>query len=171
MSVEDRLRRLEDRVELAELRHQYAQTIDDHRWADWADLFTADTTCDYAGWGTFEGRDRVRAAMEEAFAANIRDHRHVFYQPILSIDGDDATGQWYYDVYTAFVGDEDSPYPAGTASLRQGRYFDEYRRVDGEWKFSSVEQTLDTRTQFEYELDETDQFGELITYGPPQSLE
>lgn len=130
MSLEDRLARIEDRIEICELRYEYCYTVDSRDWDGYAALHTEDAHIDFGPVGSFEGRKEIRN-----FAENIVGERHPFlahmvHNPIIDIDGEMATGKWYFEVPCTL---ED-----GSAGWIQGTYNDEYRRTDGEWLLADV---------------------------------
>lgn len=162
MGVEDRLRRLEDREEIRELLYRYGYRLDDRDWEGWGELFTGDATGDFEGWGTAEGRDEIAAFGREVVGGNFDYSAHVTHQPLVSVDGDEASGSRYLDVYYVLTD--------GTAAWRQGRYEDEFRRVDGEWKFSSVSNTFLLRREWrppggEPGVESLDGYGDMINVG------
>lgn len=130
MSLEKRLARLEDRIAISELRYTYCYRIDDRDWDGYAALFTEDALLDFGPVGTFEGREAVREFAEDVVGARHPFLSHMVHNPVIDVDGDTATGKWYFEVPCTF---ED-----GEAGWIQGTYYDEYRRVDGEWLFSEV---------------------------------
>jgi len=147
------------RVEICELRHRYSRRVDDCQWDAWADLFTPDATCDYEGRPPLEGREEIRE-----FGASILDeeYRFTMHVPLLSVidvQEGTATGSWYLILWYAR--------PDGEAGWRLGRYHDEYRRVNGEWKFSGVGTVMYAHTGDSFDSDAvTDDHYEkaMITY-------
>jgi ketosteroid isomerase-like protein len=144
MSLEDRVRRLEDREAIEELKYRYGYCIDRRRWEAFADLFTEDCRLEYSreGLDDFEGRDSL-----DEYVAAVESQRefmaHMFHNPVIDVDsgGDRATGQWYFE---AAMTDTE-----GVARWAQGRYDDVYRRVDGEWKIHRVATTYHYSTTYE----------------------
>lgn len=130
MSLEERLARVEDRIAITELRYAYCYRIDDRDWEGYTALFTDDASLDFGPVGTFEGREAIREFAENVVGAQHPFLSHMLHNPVIEIDGDVATGQWYFEVPCTF---ED-----GEAGWIQGTYDDEYRRVDGDWLFSEV---------------------------------
>jgi ketosteroid isomerase-like protein len=135
----DRLRRLEDRLSIRELRYRYCYAIDERDWDALVGLFTEDATLDYGGLGTYEGREGVRAFATDFVAETLTATAHAVHNPLVELDGDGAEGTWYVT----------SPitYDDGTGGFRWGRYDEAYRRVDGEWLID------DLRMRFVYSLD------------------
>lgn len=159
MDLGDRLSILEDREALRELQYKYGYRLDQRDWKGWAELFTRNATGRFEGWDTVEGRDEIQAFGREVVGGNFEYSAHVTHQPLLRLEGDEATGQRYLDVYYVLSD--------GTAAWRQGRYDDEFRRVDGEWLFSSVANTFLLRREWrspqsEPGIEDIDGFGDMV---------
>lgn len=129
-----------DYHEIKNLRSKYAQTIDHAaatgEWEEFVALYTEDAVVDYPQ-TTMQGHDEI-----EAFGNEIEDFyefsMHTALMPVIEVNDDQATGEWYMlVVYTATDGSE---------GYVVGRYEDEYRRVDGDWKFSRIEAIISKDT-------------------------
>lgn len=125
---------------IEELRSRYAHTIDHGaatgEWEDFIALYTEDAVVDYPQ-TTLQGHEEI-----EEFGQEIEDFyefsMHTVQMPVIDLDGNEATGEWYmFVIYTATDGSE---------GYVVGRYEDEYRRVDGEWKFSRVKAIISKDT-------------------------
>lgn len=127
MDLEHAVREMQDRVAIDELRSRYARTIDNRDWEGYASLFAEDAVVEYHGRGRFEGPAEVKQFVEENVAYD--QSVHMAHMPTVTIDGDEATGSWY--LYVFYVIDD-------TYGWVVGEYEDEYRRVDGEWKFTYI---------------------------------
>ena len=138
-ALERRVATLEDRIEIMEVRHRYCYAVDTRDWDTFVSLFTNDASLDYGGIGTFEGVDGIREFTTEMVEKNLAATAHAVHNPILSIDGDIATGQWYVTSPITFAD--------GTGGFRWGRYDEGYRRVDGSWYID------DLRLRILYSLD------------------
>jgi hypothetical protein len=58
---------------------------------------------------------------------------HYVSNPIIEVSGDSASGIWYFlRPYTA---------PDGRAHWASGTYDDDYRKVDGVWRFKTIKIT------------------------------
>ena len=125
-SIEDRLRRLEDRQELADLIARYGPAVDDRDAAAIADLFAEDSVFDTVA-GVMRGRDAV-VAYYLSRLAQFGASFHYPHTQTVEFDGRDrARG-----LVTAH---------AEMASGREAfwvalRYHDEYVREDGRWRFA-----------------------------------
>lgn len=130
MSLEDRLARVEDRIDICELRYRYCYRVDTRDWDGYAALFTEDAHLDFGPIGTFDGRDAVRDFVEHVVGEQHPFLSHMVHNPVIDIDDDTATGRWYFEVPCTFKD--------GSAGWIQGTYVDEYRRVDDEWLFAEI---------------------------------
>lgn len=148
MSLEDRVTRLENRAAITELRAEYCYRIDDRDWDGYAALFTADAHLDFGPIGTFDGRDEVRDFAENVVGEEHPFLAHMVHNPIIDIDGDTATGKWYFEVPCTFTD--------GGAGWIQGTYYDEYEMVDGEWRFAEVV------ADFNYFADYEEGWGDIV---------
>lgn len=150
MSVEDRLRRLEHREAIKELRARYCYRIDARDWEGFAALFTEDAHLDFGPVGTFDGRDAVREFAEHVVGAQHPFLAHMVHNPVLDVEASDdhGTGRWYFEVPCTFSD--------GGAGWIQGTYHDTYRLVDGEWRFASV------RADFNYFADYDEGWADVV---------
>jgi hypothetical protein len=130
-SVEDRLRRLEDRAEIRQLILTYKDHLDARDLTAYGLLFAADGEW-LGGTGYGKSPAGITAMLKERLPGNTADSRqsswHLVTEPEIALHGDQATG----DVTWALVarGGADTP----TVQLL-GHYEDTYVREDGRWKF------------------------------------
>lgn len=130
--LEARIRNLEHRQEIIELGHRYCTYLDRRSWKTFLDLFTEEAVISYPDEEreSFQGHEGI-----ESFTDGVEQGRgfmaHMRHNPIIEIDGETAEGSWNYEA--AFTD------TAGTPSLAQGEYQEEYQLVEGEWKFSLIE--------------------------------
>jgi ketosteroid isomerase-like protein len=157
MGIEDRVWTLEQRDAIRELKYEYTRLVDEQQWDEWADLFTEDAVCEYEGWGELQGRDEVREFADEVLDPYFEYTAHLMQQPVVDVDGETATGQWYVEIYYAC--------PDGTAGWRQGRYSDAYRLVDDDWKISQIEHEFHAITELSGERIEHKKFGDITRLG------
>jgi ketosteroid isomerase-like protein len=146
MAATEYLAKLRNGEAIKELRYRYGRSIDSRSWDEFLDLFTDDATCNYVGLGSFTGHEELRELAEDYIESNYEYTCHLFHHPILEVDGDEATGSWLLEALLA--------HHDGTFEWRQGRYTDDYRRVDGEWKFAGV--SLESEAVHEQEFDLVD---------------
>ena len=141
-SLDARIRRLEDIEALKQLKSRYAGYCDDDYNADQlGPLFTQDAIWDGGVLGRCEGRDAIHAFFADA-SKTLPFAIHLVTNPVLEIDGDRATGQWLlWQPCTHATGDQ--------ALWIAGRYHDEYRREEGEWRFAKVTVRLTMLSPYE----------------------
>jgi hypothetical protein len=119
-SLEERVRILEDIEEIRQLKARYMVTADKHDNVGYANTFTVDGVFECGPFGTFEGREALRGLKHPSFCF------HMAMNPIIQVDGDNATGQWHL-LEAITLPDKG---PIWGACL----YEDKYVRVNGEWK-------------------------------------
>jgi hypothetical protein len=134
MDLEQQVQDLMDREAIKELRYQYC-----YRWDtavdtdEFLDLFTEDAVFDLTEAETvgraYEGHEGVAEFYDDRHGEDREFDAHHVHNPVIDIDGDTATGKWYFEVPTTMDGE---------AGWIQGVYDETYERVDGEWKFSEV---------------------------------
>jgi hypothetical protein len=125
----------EDKLEIMELCHRYAELIDTgHMDRLAAEIFTGDAVIDY-GTGEVEGTEAI-AAFFAPFSGHLEATSHHTSNFIMEVDGDTAHGThrnaaWHWHADTAFMG------PVRPADfLIMSGYRDEYRRTADGWRVS-----------------------------------
>lgn len=149
-AIEERLQELEDKEAIRQLRYRYAYAMDDKDWDRFLSLFTDDARIEFpqaaVDQDPIQGKDALREFCQgldgRPFTA------HMMHNGDIAVDDDDAEGQWYFEVPEVL---ED-----GSAVWVQGRYDEEYERVDGEWKFSTIQ------FRFNYNVDYDDGWQDQI---------
>lgn len=130
MDLESRIRLLEAREAIKELRAEYCYRIDDRDWDGFTELFTEDAHLDFGPIGTFDGHAAIREFAEHIVGERQPFLSHMLHNPQLEINEETATGRWYFEVPCTF--------DDGDAGWIQGRYRDAYARPAERWLFSSV---------------------------------
>lgn len=136
----ERVERLEDVDEIHALKARYAVGIDTvHRTPSpaaaqaFADLYTDDGVLDLGAFGRYEGKSTILAAATTIFPAATIWSMHYMINPQIAVDGSQATGRWYFLLYTQ---------PAGTAGSPPisvfGEYMEKYEKTAEGWKFKEV---------------------------------
>jgi uncharacterized protein (TIGR02246 family) len=141
-TLEERIRKLEDIEEIKQLKARYAAACDKNYDADAiAALFTEDAVWDGGALGKAEGREKIRKFFRRApefFSFAI----HNVMNPIIEVDGDCATAQWYLlQPATMAKGNQ--------AVWLAAAYDDRYVRVGGQWMFKSLKVTANFLTPYE----------------------
>jgi uncharacterized protein (TIGR02246 family) len=138
-TIEERLRVLEDIEEIRKLKTRYAAACDDDYNADAiAALFTEDATWDGGALGKAEGRTAIHK-----FFGRARDFFpfaiHNVMNPIIEVDGDRATAQWYLLQPATMA--QGKTAKGNQAVWLAAVYHDEYVRVDGRWLIERLKVT------------------------------
>jgi len=132
-----------DREEVTQLRLGFAAYHDARDWDNLATLFAEEAVCDYppALGGQWVGRSAIMQHIVRLNEGGVPyDALHIMTNPWISLQGADfAKGRWYL---TDFLTRQrpDFPSPGGHANplVFLGVYHDEYRKIDGAWKFWRV---------------------------------
>ena len=141
-AIERRLKVLEDIEEIKKLKVRYCAYCDDNYNPDGlASLYAEDAVFDRGTQGRLEGKQEIFnhfSRMPEFFAFAV----HMVFNPIIEVDGDTATGKWYFLGALTYAERNQSVWASG-------RYDDEYVRINGEWKFKNQKITRFFWTPFE----------------------
>jgi len=137
--LEARIRVLEDIEAIRKLKATYCDLCDaglgDARNVEaLVAHFTEDAKVDF-GMGdasVFQGRDGIRIFFGQLVPGSVSFCMHMVHNPAIDVDGDRATGSWYFEAPTTNA-------VTGKAQWMAGRYLEEYVREDGAWKFASIE--------------------------------
>ncbi|HEX3955531.1 MAG TPA: nuclear transport factor 2 family protein [Trebonia sp.] len=125
---------LETLEEIRQVKYRYLRCVDQKRWDEIADVFTADATVDY---GTqvygkslkITGRDEIVAFLRTKMGPDIISV-HSAGQPEITVDGDTAAGTWRFE--DLVISAEHRVVVKGAAF-----YEDRYARgADGRWRIS-----------------------------------
>lgn len=126
-----RLTRLEDIEAIKQLKARYCEICDDDHNPDRiTSVFAEDGIWESKDFGTAKGHAAIRDLFG-GFQKMIAFSQHNVSNPIIEVDGDRATGDWY------FLG----PFVMGQPS--EGRwlaleYHDDYVKVDGRWLYQHL---------------------------------
>ena len=121
--LDRRLRRIEDRTEIQELGQRYCRYIDDNDWARLRGLFTDD-----AAMAGQTGGDAVVATLR-AIRSGYGRTIHTAYGLVLEEQDDDRARGYVPSSAQLDIG--------GEFVVSAIRYFDEYAKVGGAWRFAS----------------------------------
>jgi ketosteroid isomerase-like protein len=115
------------------LKHHYFRCVDTKRFDEIATLFTDDATSSYnSGEHSYEGKEAIKTFFERVLGTKRIMTQHMGHHPEIDLISDTtATGVWYM---------EDSVYilDHGIKVRGNGLYWDEYRKVDGQWLISHI---------------------------------
>lgn len=109
-----------DRTAIEELRAEYCYRFDSGDEPGILELFTEDAVLDPPGDdAACEGREQLRNFFADSAAG---EYVHSVHNPVITIDGDRAEGNWYFD-----------------AQLTAGDTTERIQvKTDGSWRFSVV---------------------------------
>lgn len=140
--LEHRLRTVEDIEAIKKLKAKYCAACDDHYDADAiAALFTEDAVWDGGNFGVHQGREAIRNFFQAA--ADIFPFAlHQVMNPLIEVDGDTATGQWYLFQPCTLGGRNQAMWLAA-------KYAEEYVRTGEGWRFRSLKVKAEFFTPYE----------------------
>ncbi len=132
-SLEARVQRIEDHIQIERLLMEYGRTLDHRDFAAYSHLFAGNG--EWTGTlGSYRGPAAIQAAMEKSFGAATDIPKganyHLLTNVIIDIDGDRAKAESKW----AFVTLEEKKPPQTAAA---GRYEDTLIRENGQWRFLS----------------------------------
>ena len=129
MTLEKRVKVLEDIEAIKQFHVNYVYLLCDLQWDEMAECFAEDATMELLDSGVVRGKKEIGGVFRNVLAERVkRNDGHLVGQPIITVEGDKAKGQWI--LYLFFAEPE--------VRWLQGRQDCEYVRVNGEWKFSKV---------------------------------
>jgi SnoaL-like domain len=121
--------RLEDIEAIKILKARYGYYCDDsYDPAGISSLFVENGVWDGGQFGRYEGRQAIHDFFRDLARDKIGFAMHLFMNPLIEVSCDTAKGHWYLLCpLTLHEGNQ--------ATWCAGRYFEEYVKVDGEWKY------------------------------------
>jgi hypothetical protein len=129
--LEARIRVLEDREAIKELKYSYWYCIDRGLWDKMGDVFAEDAWADFNPDLKFRGRDVIANFFRDAIAPAYSLCMHMGHNGKIALTSDTtATGLWELDNYMVPL--------EGDAAWIGAYYEDEYVKVNGEWKIQST---------------------------------
>ena len=129
--LEQRLTRMEDIEAIKQLKAEYCDICDDDHNPDRiTTIFAEDGIWEGAGFGKAQGHTAIRELFKK-FQTLISFSQHQVLNPVIKIDGDRATGIWYFFGPFTF-------YKNNQAKWLAARYQDDYVKVNGEWKIQHL---------------------------------
>lgn len=128
-AIEKRLQALEDLEAIKILQRQYMACHDNCEFQKILDLFTEDAEVEVRNTGLKKGRENFKDIFLVYLGKRTERHDgHLVGEPIITVDGDTARGQWR--VYMFFS--------RPSIEWVQGKNECEYRKVNGQWKISKL---------------------------------
>ncbi|AKT42180.1 nuclear transport factor 2 family protein [Chondromyces crocatus] len=138
--IKARLDRIDDLEALRDLKALYARRVDDNHRAPTpqsataaADLFTNDAILDLGPGSRYEGRAQILNAFQNLFPAATAWSTHYIVNPLLQVNGNTATGTWYFLLYT-----QPKTSPPSPVLTLWGHYAEKYVKTNAGWKFKEV---------------------------------
>ncbi len=137
--LEAKVRELTDREAIRDLRYKYHEYVNEGKFADIPDLFTADGELDFAHLGKAKGRAEIArffGGLGERPAGVSEDRPRItwvkqfIHNHTIDLHGDNGSGFAYLEA---------KPIYNGEAFLVAARYNDEYVRQNGQWKFKRMD--------------------------------
>lgn len=134
-SLAARMDALESVEAIRQLKAEYCDICDDAHDPDRiVSIFTEDGVWEARGVGKATGHAELRTLFE-GFAKSIKFSQHMVFNPRIQVQGDHATGKWYFLGMFTFYGREGEP---NVARWQTCRYEEKYRRVNGDWKIENL---------------------------------
>lgn len=143
-----RLQVLEDIESIRKLKASYCYLVDAalagdlEKWDEFMTHFVDDAWIDFEGFGRHEGKEAVGRFYRDLVGASLSYSAHMVSNPLIEVDGPSARGRWYVDVPVTIR-------PRNQAAWLQGKYQEEYLKVDGQWKWKSITTTFDFITPYD----------------------
>ena len=129
--LEKRLTRMEDIEAIKQLKAEYCDICDDDHNPDRiTTIFAENGIWEGAGFGKAQGHAAIRELFKK-FQTLISFSQHQVLNPVIKIDGDRATGIWYFFGPFTF-------YKNNQAKWLAARYQDDYVKLNGEWKIQHL---------------------------------
>ncbi|MFO7963773.1 MAG: nuclear transport factor 2 family protein [Desulfobacterales bacterium] len=104
--------------------------------------FTEDAWVDFSEFGIHQGKESISVFYKEIVAGALSYSAHMVSNPIIDIDGHRAHGKWYVFVPCTLRQTE-------TAAWLQGKYEEDYRKIEGRWYWQSMTARFDFISPFD----------------------
>ncbi|RJP74346.1 MAG: nuclear transport factor 2 family protein [Candidatus Abyssobacteria bacterium SURF_17] len=146
--LEKRIQVLEDIEAIRKLKALYCYLVDAavagdvSKWDELLEHFTVDAWADFELLGRYEGIENVSKLFKEVVASLLSYSAHMVSNPIIEVNGTEARGRWY--VHVPLTGKAEN-----MAGWLQGRYDEEYVKINGKWKWKSMTTTFDFITPYD----------------------
>ena len=129
--LEKRLTQIEDVEAIKQLKATYCDICDDdHNHDRITTIFAEDGIWEADSLGRAQGHGAIRELFKK-FQTLISFSQHQVMNPVIKIDGERATGSWYF--YGPFTF-----YKNNQAKWLAARYEDDYVKINGEWKIQHL---------------------------------
>jgi hypothetical protein len=149
VELEKRLTRMEDIEAIKQLKATYCDICDDDHNPDRiTTIFAEDGIWEGTGFGKAQGHAAIRELFKK-FQTLISFSQHQVMNPIITIDGERATGIWYFFGPFTFYKDNQAKWLAA-------RYEDDYVKRNDEWKIQHLRARGRMSTDYEKSWAHTD---------------
>lgn len=128
-ALEQRVATLEAIQAITVLRAEYCYYADTGDYQKEGTLFTDDAVCDFGPFGLYEGKAAITKFFQD-LPSGMDMTMHMVHNQKVQVNGDTATGEWYYEVPYTTV--------ANQAGWIAGKYIEQYVKVGAEWKFKKI---------------------------------
>ena len=126
-----RITRLEDIESIRQLKSRYCETCDDnHNTDSIKTIFAKDGIWEGDGIGKAVGHGEI-VKLFEGFQKAISFSQHMVQNPVIEVDGTNATGRWYFFGMFTYYKNQQTRWQAA-------RYHEKYKKIEGEWKISHL---------------------------------
>mgnify|MGYP001445870207 FL=1 len=130
-TLEERVQRLEDIESIKQLKVRYSHICDDdHNPDKIASLFVEDGIWESPDFGLAKGHAEIESLFQN-FKKMFSFSQHNMMNPLISVDGDFATGTWYIMGPWDIRSENENKWFAL-------RYDDDYVRVENGWKYKHL---------------------------------
>jgi hypothetical protein len=132
-NIEARVQMIEDVEEIKNMTHQYLFWINERKWDKVLTCFTDDAEVEVRPMPISRGKKEYTKLFLESIAktnAGKDRDKHYAVMPVITVNGDKAKGEWLVYILIS------SPEAGNASKWIQGKYENEYAKVDGKWKFS-----------------------------------
>lgn len=143
LTLEERVRRMEDVEAIRELMIAYGRYFDSRNFEAYGNLFARNGVWigGTGGAQSYEGPAAIRAMVEKGYPPTVNPGSyHIMSSFNITLDGPDSAKAWSRWAYVVH-GQHNEP-----VLFRGGQYEDEFVREDGAWKFKSRRVSADTPT-------------------------
>ena len=127
-TLEQRLQRLEDLLDIHQLFIDYGHYLDSGDFASYAELFAEEGEILLSPMGRAKGRAEIEALMTKTLGGRAGESFHLVTSPVVRLAGDQATSEVMWTVLARGEGGQ----PVVTM---MGRHKDDLVREGGAWKF------------------------------------
>jgi len=142
-SLQRRIKVLEDMEEIKKLHRDYIFWLSNHQWDDMIECFTEDAVAWIGKHGEQRGKKAIKASFDSDISqtAAYQKGGQMLMQPVIRVNGENANGYWsWYRLNTHFRSPSGQTVQLFGANM-QARYDCEYKKENGQWKFSKLKLT------------------------------